>query len=179
MIYMVELDWRFDDPARERRWEEWYEDHLVRLLSVPGFTSAQRFQSVTQSASPYLAVYSVESMAVFDSEPYRAMGGPNSSREFHGALSNWCRNIYDGISRAPAVAMDHYLLTVDGDLPHSEASGMAARITWLTAVGYDANPQRRGVAVIDQRDAAEFARMGARVLKPLTGYLTPDQGAAA
>ena len=61
----VELEYEFN---------EWYNrDHVrERILGVPGFIRGRRF--VSDSGTPkYLATYEAESIAVFTSEPYRAI----------------------------------------------------------------------------------------------------------
>src|SRR5665647_360492 len=63
------------NSEHEADWNAWYETFLVKLVSVPGFKTAQRFQGQSPYSSPYLALYSVTSRAVFDSQPYRDIGG--------------------------------------------------------------------------------------------------------
>ena len=68
----------------ERAWElefnAWYdEEHLLRLLAVPGFVSVRRFRDVQWPAGgveaaggrhQYLALYELEDAGVVDTEPY-------------------------------------------------------------------------------------------------------------
>ncbi len=51
MIYCVEL--AFSQPEREAEWNAWYSTHLDLLLSVPGFSTAQRFVSIAPCRAPY------------------------------------------------------------------------------------------------------------------------------
>lgn len=172
MIYSVELDWRFDDAERARRWEEWYEHHLRRLISVPGIGSAQRFRSIRPARSPYLALYSISGMDVFDSERYRALAGPNSSKEFHDCLSDWFRNVFDGVASAPRVGADELLLMLDQDTP---PGGPAPPFAWLTAIGHDRKPPHRGIAVVRRGEENRYlgSDSGLRAFEPLSDYLEP------
>jgi hypothetical protein len=111
MIYCVEM--AFSQPECEREWSAWYSSHLGVLLSVPGFSTAQRFVSVTPCRAPYLAAYSVNSAEVFDSAPYRQRGGRASPGEWVPLMINWDRNVFDGIAEMPMVAPDQYLVVVD------------------------------------------------------------------
>jgi hypothetical protein len=57
------------DPSRNADWDAWYLDHLRVMVSVKGIESAQRFRTATPGCSPSLAMYSMESAAVF-ADPY-------------------------------------------------------------------------------------------------------------
>src|SRR5580658_5569396 len=59
VIYMVEMDMRLGD--REAEWHAWYLAHIKVLLSVPGFRTSQRFQSILPAPAPYLALHQVDS----------------------------------------------------------------------------------------------------------------------
>lgn len=103
MIYTVELN--FSDPAREEEWNAWYETYLAQLVSLPGLLTAQRFRAVTLGTQPwdYLALYSITSLEVFESDAYRDIGGGgNASVRFKDAIRRR-RNVYMGIDRLPAV----------------------------------------------------------------------------
>jgi hypothetical protein len=144
MLYMVELD--FGAPARQAEWDAWYLEHLHVLLSVPGFHSAQRFACLTPWRAPLLAIYTVDSAAVFESAPYRARGGRDSTGEWKPLMRNWDRNVYDGLARAPAVASEQVLLLADADTPSVRQLGIDFH--WLEAVGLDRTVLRRGLAVV-------------------------------
>src|SRR6266513_2041500 len=65
------------DPGRIRQWDEWYLGHLAAMVAGPGISSAQRFRALDAGPPPSLAIYSVASPAVFDSDIYlrtRGMG---------------------------------------------------------------------------------------------------------
>ncbi|HEY0338082.1 MAG TPA: hypothetical protein VGC70_12145 [Burkholderiales bacterium] len=112
MIYMV--DHVYADPASEQAWHEWYAGYLQKLVSVPGIHTAQRFKAVGCTPSRYLAMYSIESEAVYSSDAYKNIGGGGSqSARFHHAYQLWTRNLFEGASRAPVVADEQRVLVFD------------------------------------------------------------------
>ena len=117
MIYFVEL--AFSQPEREAEWNHWYSTHLDVLLSVPGFSTAQRFVSTMPCRAPYLAAYSVTDAAVFDSVPYRQRGGRGSPGAWAPLMINWDRNLFGGLAQMPAVGPEQYLAVMD-DVPGLE-----------------------------------------------------------
>lgn len=60
------------DPADEAEFNRWYdEEHLEERVAIDGFIEARRY--VAEQGNPkYLCLYSTESVAVFESEVYRA-----------------------------------------------------------------------------------------------------------
>jgi hypothetical protein len=86
---------RFNDPAREADWNEWYAGHLGVLLGVPGFEAAQRFHSTTTvDDRPYLAMYAVAGPEVFESEAYLAIWGFD---EWRPLIDHWTRDLFEPI----------------------------------------------------------------------------------
>jgi len=148
------------DPSRIPEWDSWYRGHLAAMAAVPGITSAQRFRSLDEGPPPSLAMYTVASAAVFDSDIYlRTRGmGPFISvvdERLHR------RNLFDGLDIAPDVAVGGILLIAD-----RAAAGTAAdKIVWLRAVGLDRSMAYRGIAVFADLGAARAAaeRLGERV----------------
>lgn len=110
-IYMVE-QW-FARADWEQEWSDWYNGNLNVLLSVPGFRSAQRFRNVGDKPL-YLAIYTVDSPAVFQTQTYINAGGngANSAR-FRPAYQMWKRNLFDDPGRALSVDMTRFLLVED------------------------------------------------------------------
>ena len=95
MIYMV--DHVFANPQTEPAWHEWYSGYLHKLMSVPGFGSAQRFKAIDETPHRFLAMYSVVSADVYQSEGYKGIGGGGSqSVRFHGDYHLWTRNLFEG-----------------------------------------------------------------------------------
>ena len=99
MIYMVEMD--FPHPERLAEWHEWYLAHVRVLQTVPGFRASQRFQAITETPSPYLALHEVASPAVFESPEYRARGGPASTGEWRALKPTGTAICSTGSTRRP------------------------------------------------------------------------------
>src|SRR5712691_4085111 len=100
------------DPSRIAEWDTWYRGHLAAMAAVPGVGSAQRFRALDDGFPPSLAMYTVASAAVFDSEIYlRTRGmGPFVSvvdERMHR------RNLFEGLDAAPDVPMGGILLVAD------------------------------------------------------------------
>jgi hypothetical protein len=167
MLYMVEMDFR--NPAREADWHSWYLDHVTKLIrSVPGFRASQRFRAITATPSPWLAMHDVVSGAVFESEAYRAHGGPASTGEWQTEHTNWYRNLFAGIDETPDVPADAHLLVLEADAEVPEPYGHG--VTWLESAGLDRSAGRRGIAVVPagRLTAGLFGRAGVRIFKPIS-----------
>jgi hypothetical protein len=140
------------DPTRLDDWGVWYLGHLEAMAAVPGIGSAQRFWAIEAGPPPNLAMYSVASPAVFDSEIYRRTRGmgewvPLIDRRYYH------RNLFDGLERAPDVAPDQVLVVVDRDRPAPTDAGL----TWLRTVGLDMSTPFRGLAVLAEPAARALA----------------------
>ena len=103
-------------PELEADYLRWYdEEHIPQRLAVPGFRGAARFEAgppaptgagLEVAAPPrHLAIYEVDGLQVFESEPYRRLiANP----------SEWTRRIRSTFSlrlRHPYV--EHFALTAD------------------------------------------------------------------
>lgn len=178
MIYTVELN--FSDPAREEAWNAWYETYLAQLVSLPGLSTAQRFRAVVPGAQPwdYLALYSVASLDVFESEAYhRIGGGGKASVQFKAAIRRR-RNVYAGIERLPEVTDSARVLLCEDRrhafdltdclfLPLESASGRRK----AGATELDGEPSRRAIAVIAAETVNRLnlqATEGLAVYAPIT-----------
>lgn len=146
------------DPSRIPEWDAWYQGHLVAMAAVPGITSAQRFRALDQGPPPSLAMYTVASPAVFDSEIYqrtRGMGPfvPLVDRGLHR------RNLFEGLDVAPVVPIGGILLVADRGAADPAAEG----IVWLRAVAIDRSTPFRGIAAFPDLASARHAaaRLGA------------------
>ena len=171
MIYMV--DHIFADPALEPAWHEWYAGYLRKLVSVPGIHSAQRFKAIGHTPSRYLAMYSIDSADVYTSEGYRAIGGGGSqSRRFQPAYELWTRNLFEGASRAPAVADGQRVLSWDR-AERGGAGPLESRATWLEAVGLHMTTKHRAFVVLDAGEAVTAASIpGSFLYEPFTSVIT-------
>jgi hypothetical protein len=144
------------DPSRLAEWDEWYCGHLAAMVAVPGVASAQRFRALDEGPPPSLAMYTVASPAVFQSEIYlRTRGmGPFVSvvdERMHR------RNLFEGLDVAPVVAAGGVLLIADRDAADPAAAG----ILWLRAVAIDRSTPYRGIAAFP--DLASARRVAARL----------------
>ena len=160
------------DPNRLIEWDEWYLGHLAAMASVPGITSAQRFRCLDDDGRPpSLALYTVASPAVFESEVYRRVRGmgpfvPVVDERLHR------RNLFDGLDIAPHIVPPAILLVADRAAPGPDAPGMA----WLRTVALDRSMAYRGIAVFpDLAAAREFAGQidGAACYEPVTKRFGP------
>jgi hypothetical protein len=90
--YVTEFDLR---PASLRSdFDQWYSQHIRKLLTVPGLCTAQRFEAVTSIESPLMAIYSLSDPGVIESNVYRAVGGPSSAMDWSRCFFNWKRNLF-------------------------------------------------------------------------------------
>jgi hypothetical protein len=133
------------DPSREADWDVWYLEHLRLMASVTGVDSAQRFKTETGGYSPSLAMYSIESQAVFDDPYYLSIRGLGEFLPFIDRR-HYHRNLFAGLDLAPAVGVDQVLLVWDAESP-CELPDIA--FTWLKAVAIDMSTPYRGIAVVD------------------------------
>jgi len=170
MLYMVEMD--LPDRTRINDWHTWYVNHIGKLLTVPGFHGSQRFESLTPTASPFLAIHDVDGPGFFTSDGYKSTGGPASTGEWQSKMTNWYRNLFDGIEHMAEVgAAQHLVVLEDGAEPPGSS---AARVTWLTAAGLDLSAERRGFIILEaSENLAQFEGCrGVRIFKPITAKLT-------
>jgi hypothetical protein len=178
MIYTVELN--FSDAPRADEWNAWYETYLQQLVTLPGLPTAQRFKAVAKDAQhwEYLALYSLDSLDVYDSDAYRAIGGGgNASVAYKGAITRR-RNVYQGIERMPEVTADARVVLCEDapygvDLPDVLFAPLEIA-TGPRAAGasrIDGTPERRSIAVMNAGAAERLgvARMdGLAVYAPIT-----------
>jgi len=176
MIYTVECS--FADPAREADWNDFYSlDKLPALISVAGFHTSQRFKASGAGCPAYLALHSIDDVDVLFGEAYRRKGGGDFAG-WRQHITDWRRNLYDGLDRAPSVAQDEVLsLSVAG--PDAMiALGLTPHE--LRAVALDKAPQRRWLATLNRSRLPGFdgAREGVQLYAPMTAQLTPAGVAA-
>jgi len=170
VIYMVDM--ALAEPDRLAEWHAWYLDHIKVLLTVPGFCASQRFEAVVETPSPYLALHEVASPAVFDSPAYRAKGGRASTGEWQARMTNWHRDLLDGLDTTPEVTPDKYLLVLADARDLALPDGIS--VEWLRASGLDRSRDECGLAVVsDPAPAIDLARRDprARLYRPITAKL--------
>lgn len=161
------------DPSRAGEWDSWYEGHLAAMAAVPGIGSAQRLIATGEGPPPSLALYTVASPAVFDSETYLRTRGMGPWRELIDPR-HYRRNLFDGLETAPEVPAYGILLVADRDSPYGEG------LIWLRAVGLDRSTPFRGIAVLPDYAAARrlAAVLGGAVVlyRPVTARLIGRRG---
>lgn len=147
MIYMV--DHVFANPQTEPAWHEWYSGYLHKLMSVPGFGSAQRFKAINETPHRFLAMYSVASADVYQSEGYKAIGGGGSqSARFHGDYNLWTRNLFEGANDVPVVKDRQWVYALDSATP-DRVVPFGEKPLWLKSVGLHQTTPYRAVVVLD------------------------------
>lgn len=165
MLYMVEC--AFTDPAREADWSAWYSGpKLTALLSNPNFYESQRLKAIDDVPAPWLALHAVDP-DVFQAAAYKRTGG-GTFGEWESLITNWSRNLFDGLDRAPEVPEGSLLVMVDRPEGPSEFPGVA--LTWLRCVGLDRTATHRGIAVVPANAEARVraAVPGARLYTPVS-----------
>ena len=90
----------FASPEHESAWNDWYDNvHVPELLSVPGFVSAVRFRQLGAEGH-YLAIYEIESPAVFTHPRYAQITGWG---EWAPMIAEWSRSVHQVDSQLPVV----------------------------------------------------------------------------
>ena len=154
------------DRTREAEWDEWYVEHLRIMETVDGIRSARRYKSDSQGYPPSLAMYSVDSSAVFDDPYYQKIRGmgewlPLIDRAFYR------RNLFEGMIAPPEVPADHALWLVDQETPDLVLDDIG--FTWLRSVGLDRSTAYRGIAVVPAVADESLAHgAGVAIYKPFT-----------
>lgn len=165
------VDHVYTDPATEPAWHDWYAGYLQKLVSVPGIRTAQRFKAIDCIPSRYLAMYSIDSAAVFTSEPYKNIGGGGSqSARFHHAYEIWTRNLFEGAAGAPPVHDGQRVVVFDRKRRETEGP-VASRAIWLKAVGLHMTTKYRAIVVLDASESAPTIA-GSFVYEPFTPVIT-------
>lgn len=164
MLYMVEME--LPDRSRLADWHAWYNGHIGKLLTVDGYDGGQRFEAVGANDSPFLAIHDVSGPELFTSTGYTSVGGPSGTGEWQKVMTNWHRNVYDGMTVMPEVGEGQLLaLAEDGAVLPEPYVG---RAQWVESVGLDGSIPRRGVLVLDAGDDGR-ALKGVALYKPITG----------
>lgn len=170
MIYTVECS--FADPASEEEWNRFYSlDKLPALISVAGFRSSQRFKALTPGCPSYLAAHTIDALDVLTGEDYKRKGGGNFAR-WQQHITDWHRNLYEGLALMPEVGEDQLLLlTTEGPDPLLHL-GVTPRI--IEAVALAKVPPLRWLATIERAQMPDLARLPAALhaYTPITPRLT-------
>jgi hypothetical protein len=172
MIYTVECS--FADSASEAEWNDFYSlDKLPALISVTGFHTSQRFKALSRGCPVYLAIHSIDGVDILTGEEYSQKGGGNFAR-WQQHITNWHRNLYDGIERAPAIGEGEYLaLSAAGPEPLIEL-GLTPHA--MHAIAMEKCPEHRWLAKAERFNAPDIEQVpeGVNVYAPMTAQLTND-----
>lgn len=170
MIYSVECS--FADPHSEAEWNAFYSlSKLPALISVRGFRTSQRFQALSAGCPVYLALHSIDGLEVLTGEEYRQKGGGNFSR-WQQHITDWHRNLYAGLARAPAVGADECLVIADnGPEPLMQ---LGVKPDAVRAVALDKSPESRWLATMARPDTSVIEHLppGVQIYVPMTAQLT-------
>lgn len=145
MIYTVECS--FADPASEAEWNDFYSlEKLPGLISVSGFHTSQRFKALSPGCPVYLAMHSIDGLTVLEGDEYRQKGGGNFARWQHH-ITDWHRNLYGGLERAPAIGKgDHLIVSAVGP---EQLIEMGFKPDLMRAVALEKCPENRWLAKLD------------------------------
>ncbi|OZI23858.1 sugar ABC transporter [Bordetella genomosp. 9] len=175
MIYTVECS--FSHPGIEAEWNDFYSlTKLPALISVSGFHTSQRFKALSAGCPAYLALHSVDGLEVLESDEYREKGGGSFAR-WQQHITDWRRNLYGGLDRAPAIG--------DGDFLVASTVGAGPLIELgltpdqMRAVALDRLPEIRWLARLDRaiRPGVDALPQGVDLYVPITTQLTSGTGA--
>ncbi|MGW1431973.1 hypothetical protein ACWD6K_25580 [Streptomyces sp. NPDC002431] len=145
MIYTVECS--FTEATREGEWNDFYSDlKLPALISVTGFRTSQRFKAISAGCPVYLAVHTIDGLEVLDGDEYREKGGGNFAR-WQPDITDWHRNLYDGLDRAPDVVAGEYLVLSSTGPEALTRLGLVPYA--LHAVAMEKNPEMRWLATAE------------------------------
>lgn len=169
MIYTVECS--YSDSASEAEWNDFYSLHkLPALISVRGFHTSQRFRACAGGGPTYLALHSIDGLEVLQGDEYARKGGGNFAR-WQQHITDWHRNLYSGLDRAPAVEQGDYLLVSRvGPEPLIE---MGTAFEALHAVALDHAPAALWLASVPagQVPVVEFLPGGVHAYTPMRAQL--------
>ncbi|MFJ6012891.1 hypothetical protein [Streptomyces sp. NPDC092952] len=182
MIYTVECG--FVESTREGEWNDFYSDlKLPALISVTGFRTSQRFKAISAGCPAYLAVHTIDGLEVLNGDEYREKGGGNFAR-WQPDITDWRRNLYDGIDRAPDVVAGEYLALSSTGPEALTRLGLAPHAMHAVAMGKNpemspkTNPEQRWLATAE---SAEFPLLSQvsndiYVYVPMTPQLNEERG---
>ena len=177
MIYTVECS--FADPHSEAEWNAFYSlDKLPALISVSGFHTSQRFKALSGGCPVYLALHSIDGLDILTGEEYSRKGGGNFAR-WQQHITDWHRNLYEGVERAPAVGETEYLvLSTTGPQPLRE---LGLTPFAMRAVAMEKFPEHRWLAKAGRDMIGDIGHLpdDVHVYAPMTPQLTSGDDVAS
>ena len=175
MIYTVECS--FSDPASEVEWNDFYSlEKLPALISVSGFHTSQRFKAFSDGCPVYLAMHSIDGLAVLEGDEYCQKGGGNFAR-WQQHITDWHRNLYGGLERAPAIGEgEHLIVSAVGPEPLIEMGLTPDR---MRSVALEKFPEKRWLAKLDGSVGLRVEPLpkDVHLYAPMTTQLTSGGGA--
>lgn len=166
VLYVVELSFIGEGDAE--RFKPFYDEHMRDLRTTPGLRTAQRFESVFPTPSRFMQIYTIDNAEVMQSKAYKSVGGPGHPvvDDHARSLRDWHRNVFEGMTPAPNVPLDKYLLVVD---ERANARALAGtNHTWTRSVALDRHVSERAFAIIDNPAMAEpYLGPMVRVFRPM------------
>lgn len=170
MIYTVECS--FADPASEAEWNDFYSlEKLPALISVSGFHTSQRFKAVSAGCPFYLAIHSIDNLDVLQGDEYRQKGGGSFAR-WQQHITDWHRNLYSGLDRAPAIdEEEHLVVSSVGPEPLIEIGLTPYQ---MRAVALEKFPEHRWLGKLGRSigPGVEHLPKGVHLYVPMTNQLT-------
>ena len=146
MVFAYIVRCNFTEPAKEQAWNAWYSGPKIeQMLAKPYFRTCQRFRLASGTGRNYLALWTVQSPAAFETVEYTSDWGFSDWAPY---ITDWSRDLFDGgaaSERAFGVTPAGLLhaLSFDGV---DEADAQAARaliaksepdMMWLPVIGLD------------------------------------------
>ncbi|NJC70035.1 sugar ABC transporter [Planosporangium thailandense] len=177
MIYSVECS--FAEPSREGEWNEFYSYRkLPALISVSGFHTSQRFKAISAGCPVYLAIHTIDGLDVLDGEEYHEKGGGNFAR-WQPDITDWHRNLYDGVDLAPDVTTGEILLLTSAGPDVLTRLGLTPQA--MHAVAMERNPEHRWLASAPAADIPFLSQLpdAVHVYLPMTPRLTSESAPAS
>jgi hypothetical protein len=175
MIYTVECT--FTNPAIESAWNDFYTlEKLPALISVNGFNTSQRFKALSDGCPAYLAIHSIDNLDILQGDEYRQKGGGNFAL-WQEYITDWHRNLYDGLNRAPAIGQNEHLV-VSGIGPEPLIK-MGLTPYQIYAVALERFPEHRWLAKRTHSTDlnVELLPKGVFLYTPMAVQLTSNRGA--
>ena len=144
-FYMVEMHY---PPSEDRAtFDRFYYNHITMLLTIDGFLSAQRYETVHPARAPFLAVYRLREPGVMTSTNYTSKAGRSSvSPTFREKMTNWDRNLVEGDIDTMNVPEGGCIVLIDRLTPDSPP--LPDGFTPLKVIGLDSTIVQRGVQII-------------------------------
>ena len=174
VFYMVEMAYPDRHGPGRAAYDGFYERHISMLLTIPGFLSAQRFESLEEARAPFLAVYRLADVGVLERPSYRTRAGRLSvPEEFRERMRNWDRNLLQGEVGALEVPSGDDgadssgpVLTVLDRLDPS-APALPEGCSALEVIGLDRTIAERGVRIGPPWELAALPRCTVRNFRPI------------